>query len=305
MILKIDEEFRNKIPPLTEDEFRQLEENIVSDGEVYEPIAVWNGTIVDGHNRWKIIQAHPEIPYKVREMDFPDKWAAFEWMYKKQLGRRNLTEEQKTYMIGKMYEARKNTQGGNRGTSIDPETGRFTANGQNVHLRERYEIKQGTAGQIGKEFGIDGKTVRRAEKFAKGVDAVRKVSEEAADKILTGEAAVTKTSIGDLVGKDKKTVKAVAETILNGGSVKKPRLPNVTKRTFTEEEPEAQISRGENNAVYSIDDLLEEMRAVNEDFLGKYRRMLKFHADLISANASEVTTVMAEVRTEFEKMEEF
>ena len=300
MILKIDEEFRNKIPPLTEDEFRQLEENIVSDGEVYEPIAVWNGTIVDGHNRWKIIQAHPEIPYKVREMDFPDKWAAFEWMYKKQLGRRNLTEEQKTYMIGKMYEARKNTEvfKGNQYTLK-------SGDGQNVQNQTRREIKDGTAGQIGKEFGIDGKTVRRAEKFAKGVDVVRKVSEEAADKILTGEAAVTKTSIGDLVGKDKKTVKAVVETILNGGSVKKPRLPNVTKRTFTKEEPEAQISRGENNAVYSIDDLLEEMRAVNEDFLGKYRRMLKFHADLISANASEVTTVMAEVMTEFEKMEEF
>lgn len=298
MILKIDEEFRNKIPPLTDDEFRQLEENIVSDGEVYEPIAVWNGTIVDGHNRWKIIQAHPEIPYKVREMDFPDKWAAFEWMYKKQLGRRNLTEEQKTYMIGKVYEARKNTKGGDR-RSDD------FSNDQNEHLKNRNEIKQGTAGQIGKEYGIGGATVRRAEQFAKGVDAVREVSTEAAEKILTGEAAVTKAAIGDLVGKDKKAVKAVAETILNGGSVKKPRLPNVTKRTFTKEEPEAQISRGENNAVYSIDDLLEEMRAVNEDFLGKYRRMLKFHAELISANASEVTTVMAEVMAEFEKMEEF
>lgn len=302
MILKIDEEFRNKIPPLTEDEFRQLEENIVSDGEVYEPIAVWNGTIVDGHNRWKIIQAHPEIPYKVREMDFPDKWAAFEWMYKKQLGRRNLTEEQKTYMIGKMYEARKNTQGGDRRSDE-------FSNGQNVHLKNRdqtlRERKDGTAGQIGKEFGIDGKTVRRAEKFSKGVDAVRKVSNEAAAKILAGEAAVTKTLIADLAWKDKETVKTVADTILNGGYVKKARLPNVTKRTFTKEEPEAQISRGESDAVYSIDDLLEEMRAVNEDFLGKYRRMLKFHAELISANASEVTTVMAEVMAEFEKMEEF
>ena len=69
-------------------------------------------------------------------------------------------------MIGKMYEARKYTQGGNRGTSVDPETGRFTANGQNVHLREGREIKDGTAGEIGREFGVDGKTVRRAEHFA-------------------------------------------------------------------------------------------------------------------------------------------
>ena len=49
--LKIDPEFRDKIPPLTEAEFKQLEENIVADGEVREPIVAWNGTIIDGHTR--------------------------------------------------------------------------------------------------------------------------------------------------------------------------------------------------------------------------------------------------------------
>ena len=45
------------------------------------------------------------------------------------------------------------------------------ANGQNVHLPTRREIKDGTAGEIGKEVGVDGRTVRRNERFAKGVDA--------------------------------------------------------------------------------------------------------------------------------------
>ena len=86
MNLRVEKEFQEKIPPLTEAEFEQLRENILNDGEVYEPIAVWNGIIVDGHNRWKVIQEHPKIPYKIREMDFADKWAAFDWMYQKQLG---------------------------------------------------------------------------------------------------------------------------------------------------------------------------------------------------------------------------
>lgn len=110
--LKIDPEFRDKIPPLTEAEFEQLKENILEDGEVYEPIAVWNGTIVDGHNRWKVIQENWELlkdKYRTKSMDFADKWAAFEWMYKKQLGRRNLTDEQRTVLTGKMYEARMHT----------------------------------------------------------------------------------------------------------------------------------------------------------------------------------------------------
>jgi len=115
-----------------------------------------------------------------------------------QLGRRNLTDEQKAYMIGKMYEARKQTQGGNRGTSVDPETGRFTANGQNVHLREKREVKDGTAGEIGKEIGVDGRTVRRAADFAKGVDALKEVSPEAAEKVLQGGTGATKQMISEL-----------------------------------------------------------------------------------------------------------
>ena len=86
-------------------------------------------------------------------------------MYKKQLGRRNLTEEQKAYMVGKMYEARKKSVGqheGNQYTKVE--------SGQNVHIPNRREQRNGTAGEIGKEIGVNGRTVRRAEKFAKGVD---------------------------------------------------------------------------------------------------------------------------------------
>ena len=306
MDLKINEEFKNKIPPLTPAEFQQLKENILADGEIYEPIAVWNGVIVDGHNRWKIIQEHPEIPYKVKEMDFADKWAAFEWMYRKQLGRRNLSDEQKAYMIGKMYEARKNTQGGDRGTAVDPETGRFTANGQNVHLRERRETRDGTSGEIGKDFGIDGKTVRRNEKFAKGVDAIREVSPAAAEKVLEGKSGVSKQTIAEMRNADGDKVKEIAKAIERGEPLKATTFPSGRERKKEEEYQLLGNHDRESPAVeYSIDDLLEEMRAVNDDFLGKYRRMLKYHAKLISENAAEVATVFTELVTEFEKMEDF
>lgn len=48
--LKVDPEFQGKIPPLTFEELEQLEKNIVNDGKVINPIIVWNGLIVDGHN---------------------------------------------------------------------------------------------------------------------------------------------------------------------------------------------------------------------------------------------------------------
>ena len=37
----IDSEFQSQIPALTDEEFQQLEENILSEGEVLSPLIVW------------------------------------------------------------------------------------------------------------------------------------------------------------------------------------------------------------------------------------------------------------------------
>ena len=78
---------------------------------------------------------------------------------KKQLGRRNLTDAQKTYLIGRQYEAQKMTVGGDRGTE-KAKDGKFTAGAQNEHLRKRR-----TAEIVAKEYGVGKETVKRAEKF--------------------------------------------------------------------------------------------------------------------------------------------
>ena len=300
MNLKVDKEFQEKIPPLTEAEFEQLKENILSSGEVYEPIAVWNGVIVDGHNRWKIILEHPEIRYRVKEMDFADRWAAFEWMYKNQLGRRNLTEKQKDYMIGKMYEARKNTSAF-KGNQYTGQSG----DGQNVHNQTRREQQDGTAGQIGKEVGVDGRTVRRAGKFAQGVDALKAVSPEAAKKVLQGEANVTKAMIQDLPSKGEKEIKAVAKAIESGSNLKAAHFPSGNKHEKVDA-PAPTISEDKDAVVeYGLDDLLEELDALNADFLRKWGRALQIHAKLVSEHAAEISTVMYNLIKEFEKMEAF
>ena len=62
--LRVDPEFESKIPPLTEDEYRQLEENILSEGAVLMPLIVWNGIIV---NRYKILRENPGAAFTVHE----------------------------------------------------------------------------------------------------------------------------------------------------------------------------------------------------------------------------------------------
>lgn len=88
--LTINPELKSLIPPLTAEEFKQLETNVLAEG-IREPIITWNGTIVDGHNRYELAQMY-ELPFNTLEMDFESFNHCKKWMAENQLGRRNLTD---------------------------------------------------------------------------------------------------------------------------------------------------------------------------------------------------------------------
>lgn len=96
----------------------------------------------------------------LRYLFFTDRYEAIVWIYKNQLSRRNLTDEQKTYLIGRQYEAQKMTVGGDRKSKA-----------QNGPL-----IQGDTAEVIAHEHKIGRNTVKRAAKFSKGgiVESTRK-----------------------------------------------------------------------------------------------------------------------------------
>lgn len=87
--LHIDEEFKSLIPPLSTEEYEQLEKNVITDG-CREPLVVWNGTIIDGHNRYQICTEH-DIEFQTVKRDFKDRHDAIRWIILNQFGRRNLT----------------------------------------------------------------------------------------------------------------------------------------------------------------------------------------------------------------------
>ena len=45
-------------------------------------------------------------------------YTAIVWMCKKQIGRRNITDEQRTVLIGEAYKAQKMSKGGDRGNQF-------------------------------------------------------------------------------------------------------------------------------------------------------------------------------------------
>ena len=93
--LKIDPELRDLLPPLTSEEYKQLEKNIVENGfDRNFPIMEWQGFIVDGHNRYDICKKHHIEPI-IGTLAYKTKEEVMEWMLDIQLGRRNLTPIQK------------------------------------------------------------------------------------------------------------------------------------------------------------------------------------------------------------------
>ena len=104
--LTVDSEFRDLIPPLNEEELKLLEESLVADG-CESPLIVWNGVIVDGHNRYAICRKH-EIPFAIQEKNFSSRDDAMLWMLRNQLGRRNLNNYQRVELVLKFEPLVKN-----------------------------------------------------------------------------------------------------------------------------------------------------------------------------------------------------
>ena len=95
--LKTDEEFKHLIRPLLRKEYLQLEQNLLADG-CRDPIVVWHDVIVDGHNRYESCMRHG-IPFDTKDMEFECREAAIAWICANQLGRRNITEETRKFLI--------------------------------------------------------------------------------------------------------------------------------------------------------------------------------------------------------------
>jgi N6-adenosine-specific RNA methylase IME4 len=88
-MIEVKEEFKNLIPPLDPKEFEQLEKNILQDG-CRDPLVLWNGILIDGHNRYQICTKH-SISFNTITHNFESEAHARVWIRANQRGRRNLT----------------------------------------------------------------------------------------------------------------------------------------------------------------------------------------------------------------------
>ena len=300
--LRIDPEIRDSIRPQTEAEFKQLESNILADGEVREPLVVWNGVIVDGHHRWKIIQAHPELPFTVKEMAFADKYAAIIWMCKKQLGQRNCTAEEISYLRGKQYEAEKQRQGAPEGNH-----NRKIQSAQNAQFEKfRKEIKSGTAGRIGKEYGVDGATIRRDANFAVGLDTAEQVSPGMKVDVLSGKVKVPKSVIAALTSMDATEQKQTVQDIKEGKVVKVSRTKSertYSKGAFNESIQKIAADLKADKPPVEDEPVAVLISSLIKEFSRKLRMTLAEHStEITEENSEKIIAALSEAGTAINEM---
>ena len=178
-LLTIDPQFKNLIPPLQRTEYLQLEENLLADG-CRDPLVVWRGTLVDGHNRYEICMRH-RIPFSVTEVDFYCREEAIAWICANQLGRRNLSEGTRKYLIGKQYDSEKfvskikNPSGLNQySLPVSPRPDKQDSPDTSRHR---------TADRIADENCISAGTVEKYAVFSRAVDKIADAENKYKEKI--------------------------------------------------------------------------------------------------------------------------
>jgi len=82
-MVKVNDTFKNLIPPLSTDEYNALEASILKEG-VREAIILWGDFIVDGHNRYEIATRHG-LPFKTTVREFESEDDVIIWMIDNQL----------------------------------------------------------------------------------------------------------------------------------------------------------------------------------------------------------------------------
>ena len=202
-VVVIDSEFESLIPSLSEDEYQQLEDSITTEGyHDWEPIVTWNGTIIDGHNRYHICDEHG-IEFTTREMQFESRDAAKIWIIEHQFGRRNLTSGQRAALAIDLHEAEVREQARMRQVQAGKENGKGMNNSlgsrepkllSDFQLAEQPKSQKGrTAEILGDIAGVGHMTIKRAMK-------VKQEDEGLYDKVRKGEIPVT-TAYEQVTGK--------------------------------------------------------------------------------------------------------
>lgn len=296
--IKINYDFENLIPKLTNDQFLRLEENMVAEGRAHDPLLFWEGRdiLLDGHNRFRILKAHPEITWRPEYVNLPDEDACKEWIVKNALGQRNLTPNQWDELAGRLYNARKGKFGGKRDMTRNNKTGQFTASSENKNLRAE---NTRTAVKLAEELGVSHSKVTSAGEFVDGLDAAEKVIPGVTDRVRSGDLPAQKAEVRGWRKMTPEQIETSVNIIEERGS--KKRKPEERELNSKVKDVAAAMYSAK-PAARTIDGLLIEIDALGDSFIGSLCAMLKRNSDIVAPYDGGGEKVLEHIETIITKL---
>lgn len=203
--LQIDPEFKDLIPPLSQDEVEVLKESLSTQG-CRDKLVVWkdHNILLDGHHRHQIC-TELGLSFEINEIELPSRADAKIWILKNQRGRRNLDESQRAMLAVKLEAVYGEQAKENKGTRTD--LGQSLGQGEGGRSAEK----------AAKDMQISHQTVTYAKKVAsKGIPKLAKMVE-------SGDVAVSAASkVASQPPEAQEKILKIIETQIKGG--KKPKV---------------------------------------------------------------------------------
>lgn len=270
-------ELQDYIIPLSTEEFKQLEDNIIREG-CRDPLVIWQkesgaSVLVDGHNRHKICQKH-HIPFSTKKIRFGSLDEAKLWMVNNQMGRRNLTPDQLSYYRGLKYLALRKPLGGYS------------------NVKAKGVSHGSTSEALSQQFNVSESTVRRDAKFAEGMNIIQRSNPELKAKILAGVAKVKKSDIQILAearDADTMSIRNEADIYNKAKNIRESVLSDI----------ESKVKRMEQERVSKAQ---KEIQDVEPIFLSKGDRVKKIKGMIISCINSAINKKDSKAIKELKKL---
>jgi hypothetical protein len=209
----IDPELKALIPPLSQEEFEQLEQNIREWG-CLDPLKVWpvpnsdEIILLDGHNRFMICSEH-NVSYDTESISLIDRAAAIDWMIANQLGRRNLSAKQVSYLRGRQQQQEKQ--------KVANPDGIGGKSGKIVKSQNATQQSLATADRLAKQHGVNRATIHRDADYAKAVDdIVAATAPEVQQELLGIDSKFTKSAtlkLAELVQEEPGVVTEIIDEV--------------------------------------------------------------------------------------------
>lgn len=198
-MIKIKEEFKKLIPALTKEEYKQLENNCIAEG-IREKILIWNGFIIDGHNRYEI-SLKWDLEIQTETKHFQNEEAVKEWMILNQFGRRNLSNYQRSVLALELEEVFSNKAKENLKLSGE----NF---GKGLPTLAKAIDKINTRQELSKVANVSHGTLDKVKKIQ------AQASEEVKAKLSTGEVSIN-SAYQEIKKEEKKEerIKVIQEQI--------------------------------------------------------------------------------------------